>query len=81
MNIEKILQGLSQEERLALLERLLREETDEEEPKTEWTIEERLTRLENHVFGRWRSFCAHRGWNRGMRRGWRLACGGPCCQE
>jgi len=72
MDAEKILEGLSQEERLELLERLIQgaERAHEEELSTE----ERLERLESLVgWGPWR-----RRWGRRRYRGpWRAGC--PCC--
>lgn len=50
MDVESILEGLSQEERLALLERLIKEAAEPSEE--ELSVEERLERLERLMFGR-----------------------------
>jgi len=52
MDVEKALEGLSQEERLALLERLIREAIEQGEETL--STEERIARLERIVLGRWR---------------------------
>jgi hypothetical protein len=54
MNVERILEGLSQEERLALLERLLKQASEQDEE--ELSTEERLDRLEEAVYRRRRRF-------------------------
>lgn len=82
MDIESILEGLTQEERLALLERLVKSMAGAETPEEELTIEERVKRLEDIVLGWW-----GRGprWGRqwGHRHGPAWAGGGfwccPCC--
>ena len=55
MDIDKILEDLSQEERLALLERLVKDAAQEEK-KEDLSIEERIARLEEAVYGGWRGF-------------------------
>jgi hypothetical protein len=72
MEIEKILEGLSQEERLQLLERLVKDDAQNEAKAEDLTLEERVKRLEDFVFGarrgfgpRWvmrRHFFAGHGW-------------------
>ena len=56
MEIDKILEGLSQEERLQLLERLVKEGTQKEAKTEDLSIEERVKRLEDYVFGPRRGF-------------------------
>jgi len=85
MDVEQILEGLSQEERLALLKRLLKQtaELDEEE----LTTEERLDRLEEAVYHRRRRLGFGPPWRGGRERGpahkrWGarfVDCPCPCC--
>ncbi len=56
MEIDKILEGLSQEERLQLLERLVKEDAQKEASSEDVTLEERVKRLEDYVFGPRRGF-------------------------
>jgi hypothetical protein len=56
MEIDKILEGLSQEERLQLLERLVKEEAQKEAKTEDLSLEERVKRLEDFVFGARRGF-------------------------
>jgi len=49
MNVEAILEGLSQEDRLALLERLIKD-ADETPEEQHLTVEDRIARLEQAVF-------------------------------
>jgi hypothetical protein len=56
MEIDKILEGLSQEERLQLLERLVKEDAQKEASSEEMSLEERVKRLEDYVFGPRRGF-------------------------
>jgi len=76
MDVEKILEELSQEERLALLGRLLKGATGQE---ADLSTEERVKRLEEIVLGRWPGFGPWRArrpaswWTRGT------ACPCPCC--
>ena len=58
MSVESILEGLSQEERLALLERLVKEteagkapQAPEARAKEDLTVEDRIARLEQAVLG------------------------------
>lgn len=76
MDAEKILEGLSREERLELLERLIQgaERAHEEELSTE----ERLERLEALVdWGPWRWRWGRHGHRAPWRAGW---AGCPCCR-
>lgn len=50
MEIDKILEGLSQEERLELLERLVKESAQNEEKTENLSLEQRVKRLEDFVF-------------------------------
>ncbi len=50
MEIDKILEGLSQEERLELLERLVKEGAQEETKAEDLSLEQRVKRLEDFVF-------------------------------
>ncbi len=56
MEIDKILEGLSQEERLQLLERLVKEGAQKEAKPEDLSLEERVKRLEDYVFGPRRGF-------------------------
>jgi hypothetical protein len=56
MEIDKILEGLSQEERLQLLERLVKEGAQKETKVEDLNLEERVKRLEDFVFGSRRGF-------------------------
>jgi hypothetical protein len=56
MEIDKILEGLSQEERLQLLERLVKEGAQKEAKAEDLSLEERVKRLEDFVFGARRGF-------------------------
>jgi len=81
MEAEKILEGLSQEERLELLERLIQGASQAHEESL--STEERVKRLEEVVLGGPWSF-AHR-WTfrgRGFRGGpwWAGEEGHPCCR-
>ena len=76
MDAEKILEGLSQEERLALLERLLKGAAGQEE---DLSTEERVERLEEVALGRQRGFGPW--WARQRAPGWMrgTVCPCPCC--
>jgi len=85
MDVEQIFEGLSQEERLALLERLLKQAT---KPDGETlSTEERLDRLEEAVHGRHRRFGFGPPWGDWRERGpghrhWGARFGNcpcPCC--
>jgi len=76
MDAEKILEGLSQEERLALLERLLKGAARQEE---DLSTAERVERLEEILLGRRRGFSPW--WARWRTSGWTrgATCPCPCC--
>ena len=77
MDVEKILEELSPEERLALLERLIKGESEPQEE--ELSLEERVTRLEQAVLGRRWGFGPWWARRPGPRWAWGEGCGCPCC--
>jgi hypothetical protein len=66
VEVDKILEGLSQEERLELLERLVKEGAQNEE---NLSLEERVKRLEDFVFGGRRGFGPHHAFRHHFFRG------------
>jgi hypothetical protein len=66
VEVDKILEGLSQEERLELLERLVKEGAQTEE---NLSLEERVKRLEDFVFVGRRGFGPHHAFRHRFFRG------------